>query len=145
MRAIVLITLTLALAGCAAPKPVNVVTGEACWRCRYPINDAALAGQLVADNGLASKFRTVHCMATWIGQQKTSVKGDYYVTDFVSRKWIDAEDATYVYTIVNRNTMARDYLAFADRAEAEKKASADGGTLATWSDVLERGRTEPLP
>lgn len=145
MRAIVLFALTLAVAGCATAKPLNVVTGEACWRCRQPINDKKLAGELLADNGLASKFRTVHCMATWIGQQKTPVDGRYYVTDYASGKWVQAKDATYVYTVVNTTTMARDYLAFKDRDDADEKARADNSSLATWDDVLARGRSTPLP
>ena len=125
MRAIVLFALSLAVAGCAAAKPLNVVTGEACWRCRQPINDKKLAGELIADNGLVSKFRTVHCMATWMGQQKADVDGRVYVTDFVSGKWVEADEATYVYTVVNPNTMARDFLAFKERGQADEKARSD--------------------
>lgn len=145
MRATILIALTLALAGCAAAKPINVVYGEACWRCRQPINDKQLAGELVAKNGLASKFRTVHCMATWIAQQKTPVDGRFYVTDFASGKWIKADDATYVYTVVSTTTMKQDYLAFKDRAAAEERVARGNATLASWDDVLERGRSMPLP
>jgi copper chaperone NosL len=145
MRATILFALALAVAGCAAAKPLNVVTGEPCWRCRYPINDKKLAGELVGENGLVSKFRTVHCMATWIGQQKSEPDGSYYVTDFVSGKWLDADDATYVYTVVNNTTMARDFLAFKDRTQAAEKARADNVSLETWDDVLAKGRATPLP
>lgn len=145
MRAIVLFALTLAVAACAAAKPVNIMTGEACWRCRQPINDRKLAGELLADNGLASKFRTVHCMATWVAQQKTDPGGTYYVTDYATGKWVHAKNATYVYTVVNPNTMARDFLAFRDRDNAEERARADNANLATWDEVLARGRSTPLP
>jgi len=145
MRAIILFALTVAMMGCASAKPVNVVTGEACWRCRQPINDKRLAGEIVADNGLASKFRTVQCMATWVAQQKTAPEGTYYVTDYATGKWVHADNATYVYTIVNDNTMAKDYVAFRDRGKAEEKARADNSSLATWEDVLARGRSTPLP
>jgi copper chaperone NosL len=145
MRPIILLALTLAVAGCASAKPVNVVTGEACWRCRQPINDKRLAGEVLAPNGLASKFRTVHCMSTWIAQQKTQLEGALYVTDYGTGKWVRAERATYVRTVVNPNTMARDFVAFLDQDKAEEKARADNGTLATWDDVLAYGRSTPLP
>ena len=145
MRSTILLALTLAVAGCASAKPVNVVAGEACWRCRQPISDKRLAAELLSSNGLASKFRTVHCMATWVAQQKTQPEGRDYVTDYGSGKWVHANDATYVYTTVNTNTMAKDFVAFRDRDEAEEKARADNGTIATWDDVLARGRSTPLP
>lgn len=145
MRAIILFALTLAVAGCASAKPVTVVTGEACWRCRQPINDKRLAGELVSSNGLASKFRTVHCMSTWVAQQKTAPEGTFYVTDYGTGKWVRAERATFVHTVVNGNTMARDFLAFLDQDDAEDKARADHSTIATWDEVLARGRSAPLP
>lgn len=144
MRLITAAVLVVALFGCAAPKPVSVVTGEACWRCRQPITDRLLAGQLVAPSGLASKFRTVHCMSTWIGQQKTDPRGAFYVTDHETGRWIRAERASYVRTIVSRNTMARDFVAFADRASAEAVARIEQAPIETWDDVLALGRTAPI-
>jgi copper chaperone NosL len=145
MRPLILLTLAFAVAGCAAAKPVNVVTGEACWRCRQPINDKLLAAEILSSNGLASKFRTIHCMSTWIAQQKTTPEGTSYVTDYGTGKWVRAERATYVHTIVNQNTMARDFVAFLDQDEAEDKARADNSAIATWDEVLARGRSSPLP
>jgi copper chaperone NosL len=124
---------------------LNVVTGEACWRCRQPINDKRLAGEFVAANGLASKFRTVHCMATWIAQQKTEPDGTSYVTDYATGRWVRAERATYVRTVVNRNTMARDFIAFLDQDNARDKAHADNGIVASWEEVRAYGRATPLP
>lgn len=144
MRAAAILVLSAVLAGCAGPKPANIVLGEACWRCKRPIDVAALAGELVAPNGFGTKFRTVHCMATWIGQQTTEVDGHFWVTDQVSHKWVRADRAAFVRTVVNTRTMERDFLAFADRTAAAKAAAEFKSDVATWDDVLALGRAEPL-
>jgi len=69
MRAFAIVALSAVLAGCAVPKPTNIVLGEACERCRRPIDNAKVAAEQVAPNGLGLKFRTAHCMATWIAEK----------------------------------------------------------------------------
>ena len=144
MRAVTLVFFALALAGCSAPRPANVVAGEPCWRCRQPIKDARIAGELVASNGLRLKFRTPHCMATWVAQQKADPEGTFYVTDYSTGKWIRAESAHFVSTIVDQTTMARDFVAFADEETAATTARAKQERVEAWPDVLAKGRVEPL-
>ena len=145
MRAITTFLIAAALAGCSAPpRPISVVSGEACWRCKHPITDRKIASQFVADSGFVQKFRTVHCMSTWIAQQTEDPGGTFYVTDYSTGKWIRARRASFVRTIVNRNTMAIDYLAFLDQ-DAARRAAADARTQPEdWQQVLARGRTDPL-
>ncbi|MEW6322513.1 MAG: nitrous oxide reductase accessory protein NosL [Acidobacteriota bacterium] len=142
MRVLSALILASAVAACSTPKPVDVLTGEACWRCRQPISDARLAAEVMASNGVASKFRTIHCMSTWLGQQAAPPDGRIYVTDYATGKWLSAESAVYVHTVVNRKTMERDFLAFAT-AEAAAKA-ADGAPLVGWDTVLRAGREQPM-
>jgi hypothetical protein len=144
MRAITVLAFVVTFVACAPPKPVNVVTGEACWRCRQPIKNARLAGELLQSNGLALKFRTIHCMTTWIGQQNATPEGTFYVTDYSTGKWVRASSASFVRTIVDRNTMARDFLAFGDAETAAATARDDQATVVKWDNVLATGRAEPL-
>jgi hypothetical protein len=144
MRAFAIVALSAVLAGCAVPKPTNIVLGEACERCKRPIDNAKIAAEQVASNGLGLKFRTPHCMATWIAQQKAPVDGHYWVTDYQKGKWVAADRAKYVRVIVNPNTMERDFIAFGDGAAAEAAATANKSTVVAWNDVLELGRTAPL-
>ena len=144
MRLFSILALAAVLAGCATPRPSNIVLGEACARCQRPIDNAKVAAEQVAPNGLGSKFRTVHCMATWIAQQTAPVEGRYWVTDFQKGKWIAAERATYVRVIINPNSMERDFIAFADAAAAAEAARTNQSKAVQWADVLEMGRTAPL-
>lgn len=144
MRVLVVLAISAILAGCAPPKPVRIVEGEACARCRRPIDNAQVAAQQVAPNGFGTKFRTVHCMATWIAQQKAPVDGRYWVTDYQRRRWIAAERATYVRVVINPNSMERDFIAFADPAAAEEAARTNQSATVRWADVIELGRTAPL-
>lgn len=144
MRALSIVVLALTLAACAKPSPVAVREGEGCWRCRRPIEQVRLAGEFVADNGLASKFRTIHCMSTWIGQQAAAPRGSFYVTDYSSGKWVPADQATYVRVVVNRNTMEQDFIAFELEGAAAKTAYQEKAVIQRWDDVLQLGRQSPL-
>ncbi|MGE3275326.1 MAG: nitrous oxide reductase accessory protein NosL [Vicinamibacterales bacterium] len=145
MRALSIVLLAaMATVSCAQPKPADVIAGEACWRCRRPISDVRLAAEFVADTGIGSKFRSVHCLSTWIAQQAEPMHGQFYVTDYGTGEWIRADRASYVNTVVNRNTMARDFVAFAVPASAEELARVEQGQVLDWQAVLDVGRTNPL-
>ncbi|MGE0040723.1 MAG: nitrous oxide reductase accessory protein NosL [Vicinamibacterales bacterium] len=145
MRALsVLILAATVAAGCAAPRPTDVVRGEACWRCRRPINNVRLATEFVADSGIGSKFRSVHCLSTWIAQQAAVPGGRFYVTDYGTGEWIRADQATYVNIVVDTNTMARDFVAFAVPSAAAELARVEHAQTLDWNAVLEVGRTRPL-
>ncbi len=143
-RTATFVVLAAMLAGCAAPKPTSVVLGERCERCKRPVDNLDLAAEQVSPNGWASKFRTVHCMATWIGQQAAAVPGQYFVTDVQKHKLVRAERAYFVRVLVNDRTMERDFLAFSDRAAADKAAQTNNSAVVTWNDVLALGKSQPL-
>lgn len=144
MRILSVLALSTILLGCASPRPVDVVLGEACARCKRPIDNAQISAEQVAANGFGTKFRTVHCMATWIAQQKTPVEGRYWVTDYQTRRWIAAERATFVRVVVNPGTMERDFIAFGDDAAAAEAARANQSSTVHWADVIALGRSEPI-
>lgn len=145
MRALTVLCVAVVVAGCSVPrKPLAVVSGEGCWRCKHPITDRKIAAEFVADNGFPQKFRTVHCMSTWIAQQSEEPEGVFYVTDYATGKWIRASRASFVRTIVNRNSMAVDYVAFFNEDEARREAAQANTQIENWEQVLARGRSEPL-
>lgn len=147
MRLIPVLLLAATMAGCAAPKAVEVRTGEACWRCRRPIQNTALAGEFVTTDGrgFASKFRTPHCMATWIAQQKEAPEGVYYVMNYATRKWIRADRAVFVRTVVNDRTNERDFMAFETADEATPDlVGAKAEAPVKWEAVLAMGREHPM-
>jgi hypothetical protein len=147
MRLVPILLLATFMAACAPPRAVDIRTGEACWRCRRPITNAGLAAEFVSTDGtgFASKFRTVHCMATWIAAQADTSGGIFYVRNYATDKWIRADRAVFVRTIVNDRTNERDYMAFETADEATPdlvgpKADAPVG----WQAVLAMGREHPM-
>jgi nitrous oxide reductase accessory protein NosL len=146
MRALsTVLVLSALLAGCAAPKPVKVVLGEACERCRRPIVEDRLAAEHIASNGFAQKFRTIHCMSTWLAQHPDAARDYIFVANYaVKGGWVRAERASFVRVIVNPNTMERDFIAFANAGQAAEAARTRNGQVVAWDDVVQLGRTEPL-
>ena len=145
MRALAVVALASILVSCAAPpKPTNVALGEACWRCKRPINNDRIAAEQVGPNGLAAKFRTIHCMSTWLAQQPKAPEGWLYVANYERGGWIRANSASYVRVIVDRNTMERDFIAFADASRAAEAARTNNSTVVGWDAVLDLGRTQPI-
>jgi hypothetical protein len=117
-----ILVLSAVLTGCAPPRAVNVVAGEACERCRRPILNERLAAEHVGANGFALKFRTIHCMSTWLAKHPMASEDFLYVANFARDGWIRADRASFVRVIVNPNTMERDFIAFADSALAAEAA-----------------------
>ena len=139
-----ILVLSAVLTGCAPPKAVNVVAGEACERCRRPINNERIAAEHVGANGFAVKFRTIHCMSTWLARHPAASEGFLYVANYARDGWVRADRASFVRVIVNPNTMERDFIAFADPALAEEAARTNSSAVVEWGDVLELGRTQPM-
>lgn len=140
-----ILVLSTVLSGCTVPKPVNLTLGEACQRCRRPIVNERLVAEHIGGNGFAVKFRTIHCMSTWIAQQETvKDEGVFYVAKDDKGGWVRAERAAFVQMIVNPNTMERDFMAFADPAQAAEVARTNNGQVVGWDEVLQLGRTQPL-
>jgi hypothetical protein len=132
------------LTACAPPRPVDVTLGEACERCRRPIIEERLAAEHVGDNGFAVKFRTIHCMSTWLVQHPTAREDFLFVANYARGGWVRAERASFVRVIVNPNTMERDFIAFSDPQLAAAAARENSSVVVGWEDVLELGRTQPI-
>lgn len=147
MRALAtVLVLSAGLAACAPPpRPVDVVLGEACERCKRPIIDERIAAERIGANGFALKFRTIHCLSTWLGKREGADQGFVYVADFGKKEgWVRADRASFVRAIVNPNSMERDFIAFSDPARAAEAARKHNSAVVGWADVLHLGRTEPL-
>ena len=145
MRFILALVLAAVAAGCAQPPPTAVMIGEACWRCRRPIQKVVLAAEFVqTETGFPSKFRTVHCMSTWIAQQTDLPEGRFYVTDYSTGEFVSAEGASFVNVVISKQTMERDFFAFADPAAAAAVAAEAGEPVVDWDAILALGRDKPI-
>jgi copper chaperone NosL len=133
-RSLVLVG-ALAMAACSSYKPIPVASGDLCFRCQRPINDVRLAGQVIAKNGHAMKFKTPKCMATYIRDHKDDV-AEIFVTDYSTGRMMKASRARFVPAMVGAGKeRGQDYLAFGLKAEAERIAKREGTSVIGWEAV----------
>ena len=144
MRRLMLLAFLVLFAGCAAPaKPVAVRGGDTCDHCRRSIQDEKLAAEIVTGTGMAYKFRTAHCLAQYIAQERAP-DGTMFVTDYKTGRMFKAERASFVMAVIDTMTNERDFLAFAGQGEAANAAKEHSSKVLTWGDVLKTGQQERL-
>lgn len=141
MRTALSLAFALLVAGCASVKPVPISAADLCFRCQRPIVETRLAGEVINSNGIAMKFRTVQCMATFLAERPQPVRV-IYVTDYLTGKPIRAGSATFVRTVIDERTGERDYMAFSRVQDALAHAKR-GARPVDWSTILRDAGSEP--
>ena len=137
MKRLLAVLVLLVLAACASVKPAAINAGDRCLRCRQPVGDLRVAGEVI-DRVLAPfPFRTPGCMAKYVKVTPPEQLRAVFVTDFTSGRMIAAEDAWFVPAqLLGADGRRReaDYLAFRTRADAE--AAREGQPLLRWNQVV---------
>jgi hypothetical protein len=128
--------LLLTLTGCMAVKPLPVLTGDVCARCRRTIVDPELAGEIINARLYATKYRTPVCMATYLIEHPTEAVRSVFVTDYQTRKLIRVESAYFVKTEIDALTHEIDFAAFKSSAEAVAFGKPTGVTPVYWDAVI---------
>jgi hypothetical protein len=134
----VLIWVLVALSACqkAEIRPLDIATGDTCYRCRAPITEKHFAAEFVTKDGFVRKFDDVSCMtqhATKVGRKNIDA---YFVADFPSQKWLKAEEAHFVQSEQISTPKNSGILAFADEAQAKAVAGQYQAKLITLNDLL---------
>ena len=117
-------------------KPLDIVTGDTCVRCKSPITEKHFAAEFVTRDGFVRKFDDISCMtqhAAKVGKQNISA---YYVSDFPTQKWLNAEEAHFVQSDQISTPKNSGILAFKDEAQAKNLASQYQAKMITFSDLL---------
>lgn len=117
-------------------KPLEIVTGDTCYRCKAPITEKNFAAEFVTKDGFVRKFDDVSCMtqhAAKVGKKNIQA---YYVADFPSQKWLKAEEAHFVQSDRINTPKNSGILAFKDESQAKALASQYQAKLVTFSDLL---------
>lgn len=122
---------------CSSLRPVAINTGDVCEGCKRAIVNTKVAAELVEPNGLAMKFRTVSCMAKFMGQHPTEGSG-VFVTDYQTGRFLSAHSAMFVKAEIDENTMERDYIAFGNVAAAVEFGKNAGSSPVDWPSVLKQ-------
>ena len=124
---------------CGSVRPVAVHAGDQCFRCRRPIVETAMAGELMDGNRFASKFRAPGCMAKYLAAHPDET-GTIFVTDYATGKWIRPEHALFVPVSLNRDTGESDYRAFLSKASADVAAVELHTAPIDWKTVMEKAK-----
>ena len=124
---------------CSSVRPVAVHDGDQCFRCRRPIVERAMAGELMDGNRFASKFRAPGCMAKYLAAHPEET-GTIFVTDYATGKWIRPEQALFVPVLLNRDTGESDYRAFLSKANADVAAAELHTVPIAWQTVMEKAK-----
>ncbi len=119
-------------------KPLDIVTGDTCLRCRAPITEKRFAAEFVTKDGFVRKFDDISCMtqhAEKVGKKNISA---YYVADFPTQKWLKAEEAYFVQSDQISTPKNSGILAFQNEAQAKALASQYQAKLLTFNDLLKQ-------
>lgn len=117
-------------------KPLDIVTGDTCVRCKAPITEKRFAAEFVTKDRFVRKFDDISCMvqhATKVGKSNIAA---YYVADFPSQKWLKAEEAHFVQSDQISTPKNSGILAFKDEAQARTLASQYQAKLLSFSDLM---------
>lgn len=136
MKRLGVLSLVVAAAiGCTQVKPIPVVAGDICSRCRRSIAEPALAGEIINANLYATKYRTPACMAQYLNDHPQENPRAIFVTDYPSKRLFAAESAHFVKTEIDAFTHEVDFAAFLSEDEAVKFGAPTGSTPIDWSGV----------
>jgi hypothetical protein len=130
---------TLVTLSCSSVSPVKVEAGDQCFRCRRPITNERVAGEMIDSRQFVAKFRGPGCMAKYLAAHRDE-KPTIFVTDYASGKMIPPQKVLFVPEVVDRNTGEIDYRAYSRQPDANAFAAEVHATPITWDAVLEQAR-----
>ncbi|MED1490186.1 nitrous oxide reductase accessory protein NosL [Bacillus smithii] len=135
--AIALLGLFLIISGCgkkAEPVAINEKT-DTCAYCNMAIMDNQYATEVVLANNKTMKFDDLGCMYKWISENKDQKIQAKFVRDFNTKKWLEAEKATYVYAKSLKTPMSYNVVAFKNKNDAQSFAKKHNGTVLSYNDL----------
>lgn len=138
MKALYAVLIAATLTACASVQPAAVQVGDRCLRCRRPIGDLRLAGEIIDKMRAPFPFRTAGCLAKYIRAHPAEQLTAVFVTDYKSGRMVEADDAWFVPTQLLTPEGKKgepDYLAFRSRADAEA-ARTEHQPMLRWIQVV---------
>jgi len=136
--AALLVFLPVLLTGCSQdPKPIHLNSDE-CAHCRMMITDERFASQIVNENGKATKFDAIECMALYYeANEDEFADARLWVGDFGNPgSWLGVDDAVFIKSEVIQSPMGASLLALPSEEAAEKHLNEYPGRKLTWEEVV---------
>jgi copper chaperone NosL len=125
-----LILILVSLVACASGdvKPVPIEDGDMCSFCRMAISEKQYASEMITDDERVLKFDDIGCMLRYRKKAGTELRpAAIFVTDYETRQWIKAQDATFLRSQTIKTPMSSGIVAYADKA----RAGSEGVTFDT--------------
>ncbi len=118
------------------PQPVDITAEDMCRHCKMAISERRYAAEFLSKDGDPYKFDDIGCMVRYLetGQEKKDVVA-YFVMDFHSQEWIDAEQAYFVKSSSLKTPMGGNIAAFKYMSGAEEATAAYGGKPLRFADL----------
>jgi hypothetical protein len=138
MKTLYAAVITLTALACTSIQPARVELGDRCLRCRRPVSDLRLAGEIIDSMRAPFPFRTAGCLAKYIKANSGTQFAAIFVTDFKTGKMVPANEAWFVPTTITSadgRTAEADYYAFRSRSEAAS-FKADTTQFLRWPQVV---------
>jgi copper chaperone NosL len=97
------------------------------------ISQKQFAAEIVDVDGNATKFDDIGCMLNFA--KRNPAAAATFVMDYSDRRWLNANEASFVRGGKIATPMNGGIVALGDRARAEQIAREFGGTVATFADL----------
>ncbi len=117
-------------------KPLDIATGDICYRCKAPIVEKRYAAEFVTKDGFVRKFDDVSCMiqhAVKVGKGNISA---YYATDYATQTWMNAEEGHYIRSDQIQTPKQGGIIGFKDEAKAKGLAGQVQAPVLSFADLM---------
>ncbi|MBI2487475.1 MAG: nitrous oxide reductase accessory protein NosL [Deltaproteobacteria bacterium] len=121
----------LVIAGCQSEKsPVEIDKGvDMCESCRMTISDFHSAAEII-ESSKVHKFDDIGCMLAYAQTSNLNFgNANFWVMDYDSLSWVNADVAYYVLSPSIRTPMGYGIIAFKDSIKANEFADKIGGKI----------------
>ena len=145
---LILILALLLLAGCKQEadldsQPEIMYGQDVCEECGMIISETRHAASYTAVSGEVRRFDDIGGMLQYDQRVNEDVHV-YWVHDFSTEEWINAEEATFVLDNNLVTPMGWGVIAFSTTADAEAYAAENGGVVATYAALQEEIKSGAL-
>lgn len=125
-------------------QPASIEPGDMCSFCRMAISQTAYAGQLIDKDGSTFKFDDVGCMIRFAREgNRRNTAAAFFVMDYNERRWLEAQQATYVKSEKTATPMGSGLNSFRESSRAQDYAEKNGGRVFHFEDLWQGGVAEP--
>jgi copper chaperone NosL len=116
--------------------PASIEPGDICAFCKMAISQAGFAAQFIDKDGSTFKFDDIGCMIRYAREaDRRNLVAAFFVMDYNDRRWLPAEQATYVKSGKIVSPMGSGLIGFRDRARAQDFAGKNVGRVLLFDDL----------